>query len=215
MDDHDDIAGIDGCKAGWIIATTNRVVVVPMLELEAFLQIGIDMPIGLSDGPPRACDIEARKYLRRAGSSVFPAPPRAALECSTYESALAVARSTTGRGISVQTYNIMRKVLEVDRLIDPTTPDAVVEVHPECAFKMMNGDDSLPSKKTLDGKVVRRRLLAEHFDLPTAAPRGAGLDDMLDAYAVLWSMRRFRLGRHHEFGDGTRDARRIEMRIIC
>ncbi len=215
MSDREDIAGIDACKAGWIVATTDGVVVRPTLILESFAFTGIDMPIGLSDGPPRKCDIEARKYLGRAGSSVFPAPPRAALACTTYESALATARSATGRGISMQTFNIMPKVVQLDRLIDAANQDLVVEVHPESAFKMLNGDESLPSKRTRDGQVIRRRLLADQFDLPTAAPRGAAIDDMLDAYAVLWSARRFRRGVHRAFGDGSIDARGLEMRIVC
>jgi predicted RNase H-like nuclease len=215
MDDNDDIAGIDGCKAGWIVATTTGVVVVPQLDRLRFSRVGIDMPIGLLDGPPRACDVEARKYLGRAGSSVFPAPPRAALTCTNYQSALAASRSATGRGISVQTFNIMAKVSELDRQIDPSNADAFVEVHPECSFKMLNDGHGLPSKKTVEGQVSRRRLLSDHFEVPSAAPHGAAIDDLLDAYAVLWSMRRFQRGEHRLFGDGRRDTRGIEMRIVC
>jgi predicted RNase H-like nuclease len=215
MVDQEDIAGIDGCKAGWIIATTKGVVVLPTLAPERFALLGIDMPIGLTDGPPRACDIEARQYLGRARSSVFPAPPRAVLACTTYESALATARSATGRGISMQTYNIMAKVGQLDRLVDPADPDHFIEVHPECAFKALNNDQGLPSKRTHDGTVIRRRLLAAHFDLPATAPRGAAIDDLLDAYAVLWSARRYQRGEHRVFGDGATDGRGLEMRIVC
>ena len=215
MPDQEDIAGIDGCKAGWIIATTNGAVVVPTLSLGDFSLVGIDMPIGLSNGPRRTCDIEARRYLGRAGSSVFPAPPRTALACSSYESALATARSTTGRGISRQTYNIMPKVDQLDRLIDQTDHDHVIEVHPECSFKALNDGHDLPSKRTPEGALIRRRLLAAHFDLPTASPRGAAVDDLLDAYVVLWSTQRFQRGDHRLLGDGTRDERGLEMRIVC
>jgi predicted RNase H-like nuclease len=210
-----EIVGIDGCKAGWIVATTRAVVVVPTLHLDRFTTVGIDMPIGLLDGPPRACDLAARKYLESAGSSVFPAPPRAALGCTDYREALAVSRATTGRGMSKQTFNIMPKVAELDRLINDSNRDSVIEVHPECAFKTMNCDKKLLSKKTSEGRIARRRLLDEHFDIPPSAPAGASIDDMLDAYAVLWSTMRFRRGEHRTFGDGRRDARGIEMRIIC
>jgi predicted RNase H-like nuclease len=213
--DTDDIAGIDGCKTGWIVATERAVIVVPTLDLDRFTIAGIDMPIGLLDGPPRACDIAARKYLERAGSSVFPAPPRAALECTDYHEALATSRTVTGRGISKQTFNIIRKVAELDRLIDASNQHSVIEVHPECAFKAMNCDEKLLPKKTLEGQNARRRLLNDHFDVPSTAPRGAAIDDMLDAYAVLWSVRRFQRGEHRTFGDGQRDARGIEMRIVC
>ena len=119
MGDIKHTVGIDGCATGWIIATIDRVIVVPKLRLDEFELIGIDMPIGLVDGPPRACDIAARKFLGRAGSSVFPAPPRAALPYTDYRAALAAARSATGRGISKQTFNIMAKIAELDSLIDP------------------------------------------------------------------------------------------------
>jgi predicted RNase H-like nuclease len=209
-----DIAGIDGCRAGWIVATTDGAVVLSTLDLRPFGSVGVDMPIGLVDGPPRACDIEARRFLGAGGSSVFPAPPRAALGCTDYPSALAAARSATGRGISLQTFNLIPKVAELDRLIDPSSQD-IVEVHPECSFKMLNDGHPLPSKKTADGRIIRRLLLTEHFDIPPRAPSGAAVDDLLDAYAVLWSMQRFRRGVHRVFGDGQRDARGIEMRIVC
>ncbi len=215
MHDIHNIAGIDGCAAGWVIATLDTAFVLPTLRLDRFKRVGVDMPIGLIDGPSRACDIAARRYLGRAGSSVFPAPPRAALHCTNYRDALAAARSATGRGISKQTFNIMAKVAELDRFIDETNRSSVLEVHPECSFKMLNAGDSLPTKKTIAGQDLRRRLLVDHFDLPAAAPSGAAMHDVLDAYAVLWSVRRFELGQHTSFGDGRLDVRGIEMRIIC
>ena len=215
MEETDDTVGIDGCRAGWIVASDRGAVVQTRLQFEPFNLVGIDMPIGLVDGPRRECDLAARKYLESAGSSVFPAPPRAALSCTDYQSALAAARIATGRGISKQTFNIMRKVAELDRLIDESNQHRVIEVHPECTFKAMNGDKNILSKKSSEGRLARRRLLSDHFDIPSAAPAGAAMDDMLDAYAVLWSARRFQRGEHRVFGDGQRDARGIEMRIVC
>ncbi len=109
----------------------------------------------------------------------------------------------------------MPKVVELDRLIDPQNHEFVVEVHPECTFRMLNDDRSVPSKKTADGRAVRRRLLADHFDIPISAPPGAAIDDMLDAYAALWSVSRYQRNEHRVFGDGSRDPRGIEMRIVC
>jgi predicted RNase H-like nuclease len=215
MGDMQTTVGIDGCAAGWIIASVDRVVVIRELRLDEFELIGVDMPIGLVDGPPRACDIAARKFLGRAGSSVFPAPPRAALGCSDYRAALAAARSATGRGISKQTFNLMPKIAELDQLINPTNQHMIVEVHPECAFKLLNGGGRLPSKKTGAGQDLRRRLLADQYDVPARPPHGAAVDDLLDAYAVLWSAQRYLRGVHQQFGDGQRDERGIEMRIVC
>jgi predicted RNase H-like nuclease len=147
--------------------------------------MGVDMPIGLGDAAPRVCDIEARKFLGRSRSSVFPAPPRAILGCEDYRTALDIARSTTGRGISKQSFNITAKVAELDRLVQSRTACEIVEVHPECSFLTLN------------------------------SPRGAASDDVLDAYAVLWSTMRFRSGEHREFGDGRLDNCGIPMRIVC
>ena len=215
MGDMQTTVGIDGCAAGWIVASVDRVVVIPEQRLDDFELVGTDMPIGLVDGPPRACDIAARKFLGRAGSSVFPAPPRAALAHSDYRVALAAARSATGRGISKQTFNLMPKVAELDQLINPTNQHMICEVHPECAFKVLNEGEGLPSKKTAAGQGLRRRLLADQFDVPAKPPRGAAVDDLLDAYAVLWSALRYRRGVHQQFGDGQCDGRGIEMRIVC
>jgi predicted RNase H-like nuclease len=215
MNDVGKVAGIDGCRAGWIVATTEGVEVMASLRLTGFSAIGIDMPIGLSDDARRTCDVEARAALQPRGSCVFPAPPRACLSSLDYRSALHTARQATGRGISVQTFNLIAKIGEVDRLIDATRPDRIIEVHPECAFMMLNHGSPLPSKKTARGCELRRRLLDDLFDVPVDPPRGSAVDDMLDAYAALWSTMRFQHGRHRTFGDGRRDARGIEMRIIC
>jgi predicted RNase H-like nuclease len=208
--------GVDGCRSGWIAASATELIVTTTLRVDSNVVVGIDMPIGLSDDGPRACDIEARRFLGRRGSSVFPAPPRSSLTCTNYQSALATARSTTGRGISVQTFNIIAKIAELDRLISPVDHDRVVEIHPECSFKMLNDSRDLPPKRTPIGKALRRKLLTQHFKkIPSHAPHGAAIDDVYDAYAVLWSATRFARGDHHTFGDGGRDARGLEMRIVC
>jgi hypothetical protein len=59
-------------------------------------------------------------------------------------------------------------------------------------------------------------LLTAHLKkIPSHAPRRAAIDDVDDADAVLWSATRFARGEHHTFGDGSRHARGIEMRIVC
>src|SRR6185437_7828679 len=84
------LMGIDGCRAGWVVAKAEeslesfKVLVVPTLDAvfewvdrgAAF--VAIDVPIGLSDGSSRECDLAARAFLRGSRkSSVFPAPCRA------------------------------------------------------------------------------------------------------------------------------------------
>jgi predicted RNase H-like nuclease len=115
------VAGVDGCHAGWIafkfeltsLATSLEVIDLPPLLTNcpsdlAFL--AIDIPIGLLDGS-RACDKSARKQLgRRRGSSVFPAPCRAALTPTNHAEASAINRQKTGRGLSLQSFHIAPKI---------------------------------------------------------------------------------------------------------
>src|SRR4051812_45758928 len=110
------LIGIDGCKAGWVVATSNEhlqrldFTIVPDLH-DVFDQarqgeayVIIDIPIGLSDGQPRACDIEARKILsRRHKSSVFPAPARgclAACNRDEYAHACELSLDACGKSLS-------------------------------------------------------------------------------------------------------------------
>jgi len=209
------VAGIDGCRGGWLVATASGIRMSAQLDLRDIALAGVDMPMGLSDGPRRECDTAARKFLRHGGSSVFPAPPRAILGCADYATALAIARATTGRGISRQTFHISAKVAELDRMIRSGVGCRLVEVHPECSFRVLNSGEVLPPKKTASGLAERRQLLGRHFELPTAPPRGAALHDVLDAYAVLWSTMRFVRNEHLVFGDGQPDERGIAMRIVC
>jgi predicted RNase H-like nuclease len=109
--------GIDVRRAGWLAASATEVIVTTTLGLDSDDAVDIDMPVGLSDGGLRARDIEARRFLGQRGSSMFPAPPRSCLTCTNYESALATARSTTDRGIFLQTFNISAKIAVLDRLI--------------------------------------------------------------------------------------------------
>ena len=86
------VLGVDGWRGRWVAARLDgRSVTLSVLpDAAAVLAvgdvalIGIDMPIGLSDDGPRACDVAARKLMGRAGSSVFPAPLRPVLACTSY-----------------------------------------------------------------------------------------------------------------------------------
>ena len=100
--------------------------------------LGIDIPIGLLDGS-RACDKGARTLLKRPrGSSVFPAPCRAALHAETYKEASAVNRQRTGRGLSQQAWGIAPKIKQVDDAITPECQQWAFEVHPEVCFWALN-----------------------------------------------------------------------------
>ncbi|MGM0516614.1 MAG: DUF429 domain-containing protein [Pseudomonadota bacterium] len=232
------VVGIDGCPGGWIAvgqSTTGdssapRVVVIPRLRdlSEAFGQVvlaGIDMPIGLSDAGPRRCDQLARGQLGGRASSVFPAPLRPALGAATHAEATRLSRAVGGRGVSAQAWNLFARVREVDEWLHQTPEwrKRVVEVHPELSFLALNDDVPLSaSKHRIDGIYRRRALIAETFGwraIESAVGQLAGTrvkeDDLLDAFAVLWSVRRWLAGEADCLPpDPSGDVRGLPMRIV-
>lgn len=159
--------------------------------------IGVDMPVGLVAAGWRECDAAVRAVLGERRASVFPVPPRPALERATYAEALAVGRELCeGKGFSLQVFNLAPKILEVDGLLDET----VYEVHPELSFCLQNGGVPLAGKKSPGGSAARRALLTrEGIELPAKPPPGAARDDLLDAAAAAWSAGRIARGAAEAF----------------
>jgi predicted RNase H-like nuclease len=226
------VAGIDGCRIGWVVATTGidegagvDVAVVGALdEVIAALRdgsldvVGIDMPIGLPDTVARASDREARRRLGRRGSSVFPTPARAALHATDYAGASAANRAALGVGLSKQSFHLLAKIREVDALVDPALQPRLAEVHPESSFLELAGAPLAHGKKTTEGRAERAALLATTMPgldrFVAAAGRGVGADDVLDAAVAAWTARRIARGTAVLLGDpDARDARGLRMTI--
>ena len=209
------VCGVDGCPGGWVVADTAGCRVVPQLSTIAadYDLVGIDMPIGLSADGRRQCDSDARKALFHRASTVFSAPPRPLLHLSDYALANAESRRRFGRGISKQSFMIWPKIRELDVLAQ-AHPGRFIEVHPECSFAQMAGEP-LPSKHSEAGKNSRKKFLENFLGNVPAAPRGARIDDVLDAHAVLWSTLRFVRNEHASYGDEALDAVGLTMRIVA
>ena len=216
----DTCAGLDGCRAGWVVATRAGVEVVDsiagVLE-QRHRSVGVDMPIGLPRDGDRAADRAARRFLSPRASTIFSTPARAVLGAADYADACARSADATGKKISLQSWHIMPKIAELDAALSPADEDRVVEVHPECSFAEMNGGAPLVSKHTVEGRAVRTALLERVFGQIPSTPRGATRDDVLDAYAVLWTAERFAAGLHRELAGevGQRDQRGLLMRIVA
>lgn len=219
------VLGADGCRAGWVVASRHGVDVVDRLDdivADATVAVaGVDMPIGLPHEWGREADRQARQLLGRPrASSVFPTPPRSLLTATTYATANQRSWTELGQGLTRQTYHLFERIREVDLLVRATMDaasgpgDRLVEVHPECSFRVMAGAP-LTSKHTAEGIARRRELLLPRFGpVIDDRPRGAATDDVLDAYAVLWSAERFARGEHLTLGDGSTDELGLPMRII-
>ena len=217
------VAGVDGRRGGWVVATVD-ITQAPRLEsleyvaplrtaLHADLAvIAIDMPIGLSDDAPRACDMAARKLLQPHGSRVFPAPPRAALDhADDYSAACRASVAASGKALSKQTWNLLRPIAEVDALADDPR---IVECHPEIAFALMHHHPVDAKKKTPAGREMRLDLLRRW--LPDLADPPYG-DDGLDAIACAWSASRIARGEELTLphGEVPRDRAGRPMRICA
>jgi len=203
------VAGVDGCRAGWVsfkVDVTSLATSVEVVDLVESVRnrpsdlacFGIDIPIGLLDGS-RACDNAARRLLKRPrGSSVFPAPCRAALQAQTYKEASAVNRQRTGRGLSQQAWGIAPKIKEVDDAITPNCQQWAFEVHPEVCFWALNAKRPMANnKKTKEGAAERIALLQPVFSEIerhlAKRPPHVGTDDLMDAAVATWTaLRRHR-----------------------
>jgi predicted RNase H-like nuclease len=208
-------AGVDGCRAGWICLTRelgSRAIESACFESARALlsqrpspdAIAIDIPIGLTGSGPRACDEQARRLLGRPrASSVFPAPIRPVLAARSWEEACAIRSRVEGKRMSKQAWGIVDRIRAVDRELRarPDLQPRVREVHPEVSFCAWNGAAMRSNKKSTAGREQRRRLVNEVFgaDAYDAArarflARDVAHDDILDAFATLWSAERILRG---------------------
>ena len=224
---HDEptFVGLDGCPGGWIAAILSgerlhfmelaRIGELPGSVAPA--AIGVDIPIGLEQGRPRRCDIEARQMLGRKRSSVFPSPDRRLLHLKTYEEANSLNRDLNGKGLSRQTFNIMSKIQEADEFARRGGVP-LFEVHPELVFARLAGGPLDHNKKRPEGFTERHALLSARLppgSLPERKPIGrARPDDWIDAVAVVLAARRIFQGEASRLPDEeVRDAEGLLMAI--
>jgi predicted RNase H-like nuclease len=231
------VGGLDGCPAGWVLATTvlttaghvtpdqAEVRLVPTfaealaLVLDGTLDaLGIDMPIGLPDAGPRQADRAARLRLGTRRASVFATPVRAVLGAVDYRDALVRSRSVDGRGLSKQAYNLLPRIAEVDAAMTPDLQDRVFECHPETCFARLAGQPLTTVKRDPEGRADRDSLLTPVLgdvrSLWLTPPPGARADDVLDALAILTTAARVVAGSATRLGDGSLDGTGLRMEIV-
>jgi predicted RNase H-like nuclease len=232
--------GMDGARHGWVAAaafergtrTAFFADVAQMADWRAGqadggdAPVAIDMPIGLPrEVGLRACDREARALLGGRRSSVFPPPGRFLLEAVGAEplfgrvQELVAARG--GLGLSRQAAGLLPKIHDLDGFLraDLARAGWLFEVHPELSFREMNDGAPPRPKSSAAGALERLGLVRRPFPDATRrierddAAGQAGLGDVLDAYAALWTALRRREGRARALGDGDDPATGLAMRI--
>lgn len=176
------VAGLDGCKAGWVAAVklpgqAPRAEVHESVEaflgcMPAGIVVAVDMPIGLPDftqGGGRGPERLVRSVLGQRQSSVFSIPSRAAVYAepgpfvsvedwyAAHRRAGAVARETSDppRRVSIQAFGIFSKIRELDGLLTarPELRDTVFESHPEVAFWKLNGERAMSLPKKVRNRI--------------------------------------------------------------
>lgn len=211
------VLGVDGARGGWVGALVGDDGSIAWRHLSSIAAaltsdvavIAVDMPIGLPTHGRRECDLLAKRALGRAHPRVFLAPPRDVLTATTYDDAAARHRARAGGlGLSVQTWNIVAKIREVDAVADD---ERLVEVHPELSFARLAGAP-LPGKRTAAGRAARVALLRRLWPSSGGLPAGT---DGLDALAAAWSGRRWLTGQAETLpSDPPRDEHGRPMRIV-
>jgi predicted RNase H-like nuclease len=215
------ILGVDGARGGWVGALTRidevtgvDVVWLTFTSITRALAVdaavvAVDMPIGLPVAGRRECDLLAKRALGPAHSRVFFAPPRDVLAATSYDDAGARHRAhADGHGLSVQTWNIVDKIREVDAAADDPR---LVEVHPELSFARLAGV-VLSSKHRPEGRAARLRALASRWPSLRGVPPGL---DAVDALAAAWSGERWLRGEAESLpGQPPRDPLGRPMRKV-
>jgi predicted RNase H-like nuclease len=206
------LVGADGCRGGWITAERldGAIRWARIERLEVLFErasapgvLAVDAPIGLAQRGARDCDLAARAVLGPRRSSVFPAPLRPLLATASYAEASRLRREIEGKGLSRQSWAILPKIVEVDGLLRSNlTARAVThEVHPELSFLKLNRDRPLAAnKRQAEGRAERLALLrawcgdAVERALADRRALACAADDILDAFAALWTAERIARG---------------------
>lgn len=162
--------GVDGCRVGWIaISLDEDNAGYWLLEshdelgnyFEEYDRIFIDVPIGLTDEAyVRECDEALRDVLGADyQSSVFSPPIRPALHAPTYAEASMTSFETTGKKVTLQSWNITPNIRAVDQYLqeDESLREKIFESHPELLFQKLNGGNPILQKKATK-KGLRHRL---------------------------------------------------------
>ena len=222
------VAGIDGCKAGWVMVRRNEdgrfgapVVVAALDDLPPADMIVIDIPIGLPESGRRVCDLSARALLGRRWMTVFTGVRRPLLQMGSYEEAN-VWGKRDGEGLTKQMWNILPKIREVDCWITPERNRTFREGHPELSLADAAGQPMSKKKRKAEGRAERLEVLAGFIDpamvrewLDNARGSGAARDDIVDALALCRTAARVVLGCHGRLpADPPTDARGLPMEMV-
>ena len=172
------IVGIDGCRSGWIAIKIGEKAQFSISKHADFNSVFksypdaykylVDMVIGLADkNQSREIENLARQKLKpNRTSSVFTPPCREAVYEKSYEAAKEKNKAILGKSISIQAWNLVPKIREVDQFIleNKFYKNRIFEAHPEVCFASLNNNTPMFfKKKEKEGIHERINLLQSIF----------------------------------------------------
>lgn len=157
----DQFVGVDWGSGCWVVVATDGndvdITTEPSIlnvwnRHEKADSILMDIPIGLPETSPRACDERAKEFPANRRSSVFSVPCRDAVETRDYD----CARKKNGRSLGSQSWGLIPRIREIDTFlsIHSEAEDRIYESHPEVCygqFTKQEGVESIGSKQNPDG----------------------------------------------------------------
>jgi predicted RNase H-like nuclease len=115
------------------------------------------------------------------------------------------------------------KIREVDALLraDPSLQAWVREVHPEVSFTAWRGGEPMHHPKSTAAGLAERRVLIESTYGPIGpfmaalSRKNVHVDDLLDAFAALWTAERIARGKAGTLPDApAKDGVGLRMEIV-
>ena len=166
--------GIDGCRYGWVCCQIQdeKISFVLLKHISDITRLNstlifVDIPIGLGDiKVKRTIDIELRKLLSKSRkSSIFTPPIMEVLDVENYKIGNEISKKISGKGISIQSWNISKKIKEVNdfKLSKESNEMNLFESHPELCFESLNKNPLVHSKKTHEGVLERLAIINKHI----------------------------------------------------
>ena len=131
-------------------------------------------------------------------SSVFNPPVKVVLTAKDYNEACQINQFLTGKKISIQTWNILPKIKEVNEVMAKNAQFAtkLIETHPETFFYRLNNDVPLHNKKkTKEGRSERLEILSQLDNhtphifneiIEKTKRKDLAYDDILDALVLAY-----------------------------
>ncbi len=167
------LAGMDSCPSGWVVVLHDKggfsfeVVssIRDLVKLHPNMdRIYIDIPVGLSSQSfTRTIEKTMRQTLKSRSSTIFSPACREAIYASDYDKARTINKTILGKSISIQSYNISKKIKEVDQFMTIKSNDLeLYESHPEICFKHLNNSEVIQTKKSTKDGFEERFLLLTH-----------------------------------------------------